>query len=103
MKTPAVVVGYSADFLNASAQPVFPLGMDALRNQPGLEHRFFDEYLPEYASRQLANLDVPISLKPRVQWIRRGFRMISPGSDIGVYVNAFQKFREMAVCGSSSV
>jgi phosphoglycerate dehydrogenase-like enzyme len=60
-------VGYSADFLGDSGQPVFPdLGLDALHGQAGLEHRFLEEYLPEYASSQLQNLDVLISLKPRV-------------------------------------
>jgi phosphoglycerate dehydrogenase-like enzyme len=67
MLAPPFVVGYSADFLGASGQPVFPdLGIEALRNQESLEHRFLDEYLPEYASRQLQGLDVLISLKPRV-------------------------------------
>ena len=61
------VVGLSADFLDGSGQPAFPdLGIDVLRNQKGLEHRFLDEYLPEYASRQIRGLDVLISLKPRV-------------------------------------
>lgn len=67
MTSPSFVVGYSADFLSDSGQPAFPdLGLDALRGQAGLEHRFLDEYLPEYASRQLQDLDVLISLKPRV-------------------------------------
>jgi len=67
MLPPPFVVGYSADFLDASGQPVFPdLGIEALRNQERLEHRFLDEYLPEYVSRQLEGLDVLISLKPRV-------------------------------------
>jgi phosphoglycerate dehydrogenase-like enzyme len=61
------VVGYSADFLNESGQTVFPdLGLDMLIGQPGLERRFLIEYLPEYAPGQLGDLDVLISLKPRV-------------------------------------
>jgi hypothetical protein len=57
MLPPPFVVGYSADFLDASGQPVFPdLGIEALRNQERLEHRFLDEYLPEYVSRQLGDL-----------------------------------------------
>jgi phosphoglycerate dehydrogenase-like enzyme len=61
------LVGLSADFLDDAGQPVFPdLGIADLENKKGLEHRFLDEYLPEYVSGQLQGLDVLISLKPRV-------------------------------------
>jgi phosphoglycerate dehydrogenase-like enzyme len=61
------VVGLSADFLDDSRQPIFPdLGLANLDHLENLEHRFLSEYLPVYIPDQLRDLDVLISLKPRV-------------------------------------
>jgi hypothetical protein len=151
------VVGFSADFLDDSGAPTFPdLGIEALTNQKGLEHRFLCEYQPEYATGQLRGVDVLISLKPRVSraslesvdcpaaigrcevsydnadlaacterdaavcisvaagflpaspeasahWISKGFRIISMGSDIGIYVNGLRQFRRVALFTESEV
>lgn len=58
-------VGFSRDFLDdQSGNLTFPdIGLDLLRE---LEYRFLDTYQPEYSSDQLDDLDVLISLKPRV-------------------------------------
>lgn len=61
------VVGLSADFLNDRRQPVFPdLGIAILESTPGVKHHFLNEYHPEYSPPQLQDLDVLISLKPKV-------------------------------------
>jgi D-3-phosphoglycerate dehydrogenase len=60
-------VGLSADFLDENRQLVFPdIGLGLLDSDPGVEHHFLREYLPEYAPQQLQGFDVLISLKPRV-------------------------------------
>ena len=38
-----------------------------------------------------------------VRWIQRGFRAISLGSDIGVYVNALNQFRQAALLAKCEV
>ncbi len=61
------LVGLSADFLDDAGKLVFPdFGLSALENTQGVIHQFLAENLPEYHSAQLKELDVLISLKPRV-------------------------------------
>jgi phosphoglycerate dehydrogenase-like enzyme len=60
-------VGFSADFLDAQRQPVFPdIGLELLAAERGLKYDFIAEYRQEYAPEQVAGYDVLISLKPRV-------------------------------------
>jgi phosphoglycerate dehydrogenase-like enzyme len=60
-------VGLSADFLDESGLLVFPdIGLSLLSGIPGLSYEFLKEYRPEYLPEQLRNLDIVISLKPRV-------------------------------------
>lgn len=60
-------VGISADFLDEKRSPVFPdIGLSLLDGAPGLSYKFLEEYRAEYVPEQLRDLDVLISLKPRV-------------------------------------
>src|SRR5580658_3712253 len=60
-------VGFSTDFLNELGSLVFPdLGLSLLDGVPGLSYEFLKEYRGEYVPEQLRDLDVLISLKPRV-------------------------------------
>ncbi|HTZ57854.1 MAG TPA: NAD(P)-dependent oxidoreductase [Acidobacteriaceae bacterium] len=60
-------VGFSADFRDASGQPIFPdIGMSLLEGVPRLVHEFVAEHRDPYPPEQLADYDVLISLKPRV-------------------------------------
>lgn len=60
-------VGLSRDFLDERGMPVFPdIGLSLFKNVTGLSHGFLEEYRSEYVPDQLRNLDVLISLKPRV-------------------------------------
>src|SRR5258708_10002582 len=60
-------VGFSADFLDDHGSLVFPdLGLSLLDGVPGLSYEFLKEYRGEYVPEQLRDLDVLITLKPRV-------------------------------------
>ena len=60
-------VGFSADFCDQHGKSVFPdIGLSLLDAVPGIAHRFLPEYRAEYEPQQLKNLDVLISLKPKV-------------------------------------
>jgi phosphoglycerate dehydrogenase-like enzyme len=60
-------VGFSADFCDAQGQPVFPdIGLSLLEGIPRLSYHFVAEYQDPYPAQQLADLDVLISLKPRI-------------------------------------
>jgi phosphoglycerate dehydrogenase-like enzyme len=60
-------VGFSADFLDDHGNLVFPeVGLSLLDGVPGLTYDFLKEYRGEYIPEQLRDLDVLISLKPRV-------------------------------------
>jgi phosphoglycerate dehydrogenase-like enzyme len=60
-------VGLSRDFLNEQGTLVFPdIGLSLLDGAAGLSHEFLAEYRAEYVPEQLRDLDVIISLKPRV-------------------------------------
>jgi phosphoglycerate dehydrogenase-like enzyme len=60
-------VGFSADFLNETGKPVFPdIGLALFDGHPEIAHGFLPEYRAEYGPEQVRDLDVLISLKPRV-------------------------------------
>ncbi len=60
-------VGISADFLDEQGSLVFPdIGLSLLEGARGLTYEFLKEYRAEYVPEQLRDLDVLISLKPRV-------------------------------------
>lgn len=60
-------VGLSADFLDEAGALIFPdIGLSLLDGVAGLKHRFLAEYKAEYTPEQLRDVDVIISLKPRV-------------------------------------
>jgi phosphoglycerate dehydrogenase-like enzyme len=60
-------VGFSADFLDDNGSLVFPdLGLSLLDGVSGLSYEFLKDYRGEYIPEQLRDLDVLISLKPRV-------------------------------------
>ncbi|MBS1853274.1 MAG: dehydrogenase [Acidobacteria bacterium] len=60
-------VGFSADFVKEDGSFIFPdIGLSLLQGVAGLSHEFIPEYRAEYASEQLRDYDVLISLKPRV-------------------------------------
>jgi len=60
-------VGFSADFCDQHGKPVFPdIGLSLLDAVPGIVHSFLPEYRAEYVPQQLKDLDVLISLKPKV-------------------------------------
>ena len=46
---------------------------------------------------------LPATPDETVHWIQRGFRAISLGSDIGVYVNALNQFRQAALLAQCEV
>src|SRR5664279_4503662 len=60
-------IGFSADFCNEDGGLAFPdIGLSFLDGVPGISYEFLPEYKVEYSSSQLSDLDVLISLKPRV-------------------------------------
>ena len=60
-------IGFSADFLKENGEMAFPdIGLSLLEGRAGIAYRFLDEYRPVYAAAQISDLDVLISLKPRV-------------------------------------
>ena len=60
-------IGFSADFLDENGSLVFPdIGLSLLDGVPGLSYNFLKDYRSEYEPDQLRNLDVVISLKPKV-------------------------------------
>jgi phosphoglycerate dehydrogenase-like enzyme len=60
-------IGFSADFCNEDGGLAFPdIGLSFLDGVPGIAYEFLPEYKVEYSSSQLSDLDVLISLKPRV-------------------------------------
>jgi len=60
-------VGLSADFRDEGGALIFPdIGLSLLEGVAGLEYRFLPEYKAEYTPDQLRDLDVIVSLKPRV-------------------------------------
>ncbi len=64
---PEFRVGFSADFRDDSGALIFPdIGLSLLEKVPNLSYRFVNEYRPEYLPDQLRDLDVLISLKPRI-------------------------------------
>ena len=60
-------IGLSADFLDEAGHPVFPdIGLALFDGHSYIAHGFLPEYRAEYVPEQLRDLDVVISLKPRV-------------------------------------
>jgi len=60
-------VGFSADFCDDQGRLAFPdIGLSMLAGHPRLSHEFLREYKPEYLPAQLSDLDVLISLKPKI-------------------------------------
>ena len=60
-------VGFSADFMDENRKLIFPdLGLSLLEAESGISYEFLTENLPEYVPSQLSDLDVLISMKPRV-------------------------------------
>jgi phosphoglycerate dehydrogenase-like enzyme len=60
-------VAFSADFCDERGQLAFPdIGLSLLDAAPGVSYEFLREYRAEYAPDQLADIDVLISLKPRI-------------------------------------
>lgn len=46
---------------------------------------------------------LPATPDETIRWVRRGFRAISLGSDIGIYVNALKQFHQAVLLASSEV
>ena len=64
---PEFQVGFSADFRDNAGALIFPdIGLSLLEGVPHLSFNFVEEYRPEYSPDQLRNLDVIVSLKPRI-------------------------------------
>lgn len=60
-------VGFSADFLDEQRRLIFPdIGLSLLDAEPRISYDFLAEYHPEYRSAQLADIDVLITMKPRI-------------------------------------
>ncbi len=60
-------VGLSADFRDEAGGLIFPdIGLSLLDGVPGLAYEFVGDYRDAYAPEQLRNLDVLITLKPRI-------------------------------------
>lgn len=60
-------IGFSFDFLNEDGKQIFPnIGLSLLEKEPGSEYRFLRTACNEYAPESLRELDVLITLKPRV-------------------------------------
>ncbi len=60
-------IGFSTDFLDEGGSLAFPdIGLSLLEGVPGLSYDFLKDYRSEYEPDQLRNLDVVISLKPKV-------------------------------------
>lgn len=60
-------IGLSADFLDGAGKLVFPdIGLELFDGHPEIAHGFLKEYRAEYVPEQLCDLDVLISLKPRI-------------------------------------
>lgn len=60
-------VGFSADFVDENGSLVFPdIGLSLFDENAALSYEFLSNYRAEYLPDQLRNLDVVISLKPRV-------------------------------------
>jgi phosphoglycerate dehydrogenase-like enzyme len=60
-------VGFSADFCDQDGKLIFPdIGLSLLDAVPAISHNFLPEYRAEYVPDQLQDLDVLISLKPKV-------------------------------------
>src|SRR5689334_17632950 len=60
-------VGISADFLDERGALAFPdIGLSLLDGVAGISYEFLKEYRGEYIADQLRDLDVLITLKPRV-------------------------------------
>jgi phosphoglycerate dehydrogenase-like enzyme len=60
-------VGFSADFRDEKSELVFPdIGLSLFEVAAPVAYEFLKEYRGEYISEQLRDLDVLISLKPRV-------------------------------------
>jgi phosphoglycerate dehydrogenase-like enzyme len=60
-------VALSADFLTEERQLIFPdIGLSLLESDPAIDYKFVADYRAEYVPEQLADIDVLISLKPKV-------------------------------------
>jgi len=60
-------IGFSADFMDENRKLIFPdLGLSLLEAERGITYQFLTENLPEYVPGQLCDLDVLISMKPKV-------------------------------------
>ena len=97
LATPGLDVGWMGHFdLTAS------MGIPAQ-----FEHPQFLELMDRLADRcrhfGVAAGFLPATPDETVRWIRRGFRAISLGSDIGVYVNALNQFHQAALLAQCEV
>ena len=60
-------VGFSADFLDEKENLIFPdVGLSLLDAEPGISYEFLKNNLPEYLPSQLSDIDVLITMKPRI-------------------------------------
>ena len=68
MPTESVLrVGFSADFLDETRNLIFPdVGLPLLDAEPGISYEFLKDNLPEYLPSQLSDIDVLITMKPRI-------------------------------------
>jgi D-3-phosphoglycerate dehydrogenase len=68
MPTESVLrVGFSADFLDETRNLIFPdVGLSLLDTEPGISYEFLKDNLPEYLPSQLSDIDVLITMKPRI-------------------------------------
>ena len=63
-------IGITADVLDGNGECVIPdPGLSLLDDMSEVEHRIFDEYLPEVTSEQVAGCDFAVSIAPR--WTSR--------------------------------
>jgi phosphoglycerate dehydrogenase-like enzyme len=68
MPTESVLrVGFSADFLDETRNLIFPdVGLSLLDAEPGISYEFLKDNLPEYLPSQLSDIDILITMKPRI-------------------------------------
>src|SRR5258708_20953933 len=68
MATESVLrVRFSADFLDETRSLIFPdVGLSLLDTEPGISYEFLKDNLPENLTSQLSDIDVLITMKPRI-------------------------------------
>ena len=108
-------VGFSADFIDENGRLIFPdIGLSLLDSEPAMSYKFLEENRPEYRPDQLVDLDVLITMKPRItaESLTRAWRLCAIGrcgvgydnvdvaacteNDIAVYITPAGVVRPMA-------